>query len=124
MTLTLLAQATPTAFAPPPGITPETGGPAADRLLEGTPVHTSWNEHASADARRYAGMWRSTPGSWRIIYDEWEYCEILEGESRIGHEDGRVWTVQAGDRFVIEPGFVGWWHVVSTTTKRYVISLT
>jgi uncharacterized cupin superfamily protein len=37
--------------------------------------------------------------------------------------DGRSWTLKAGDRFVIEPGFTGTWEVVETTTKRYVIML-
>lgn len=114
--------------APPPlfvlgDATPETGAPAPDRLISGSPVFTTWNGYESADGNRFAGVWRSTPGAWRIQYDEWEYCEILEGESVVAHDDGRRWTLTAGDRFVIEPGFVGSWTVVATTTKRYVIVL-
>lgn len=105
------------------GIEPETGAPAADRILSGSPVFTTWNGYDSADGKRFAGVWRSTPGAWRILYDEWEYCEILEGESIIAHDDGRSWTLKAGDRFVIEPGFQGSWTVVATTTKRYVVLL-
>ncbi|WP_247896235.1 cupin domain-containing protein [Azospirillum argentinense] len=63
------------------------------------------------------------PGSWRIVYDEWEYCEILEGTSAISHADGRRWMVGPGDRFTLEPGFDGVWEVLETTTKRYVVIL-
>ena len=102
---------------------PETGAPAPDRLLSGSPVFTTWNSYESANGKRFAGLWRSTPGAWRITYDEWEYCEILEGESVVAHVDGRSWTLKPGDRFVIEPGFEGSWTVVATTTKRYVVVL-
>ncbi|PWC83977.1 cupin [Azospirillum sp. TSH100] len=105
------------------GITPEAGAPAADRMLSGTPVFTTWNGYESPDGKRFAGTWRSTPGSWRIVYDEWEYCEILEGESIVAHDDGRSWHLKAGDRFIIEPGFQGSWTAVETTTKRYVVIL-
>lgn len=104
-------------------IEPETGGPAPDRLLSGTPVFTTWNQHESGDGKRFAGVWRSTPGSWRVVYDEWEYCEILEGVSIVTGDDGRSLTVGPGDRFVLEPGFTGVWEVVETTTKRYVVVL-
>lgn len=102
---------------------PEAGGPAPDRILSGAPVFTTWNQYESPDGKRFAGVWRCTPGAWRIAYDEWEYCEILDGVSTITHADSRSWTVRAGDRFTLEPGFVGVWEVVETTTKRYVVIL-
>ncbi|MBP2302255.1 cupin domain-containing protein [Azospirillum picis] len=117
---------TVTALFPLPALdrtTPEAGAPAADRLLAGTPEFTTWNGYESGDGKRFAGTWRATPGAWRIVYDEWEYCEILEGESIVAHDDGRSWTLKAGDRFVIEPGFSGSWTVVATTTKQYVVVL-
>ena len=102
---------------------PERGAPAPDRIIAGSPAFETWSSYESGDETRFAGLWRATPGKWRIAYTEWEYCEILEGVSIIAHADGRSWTLKAGDRFVIEPGFAGSWEVVETTLKRYVIVL-
>lgn len=102
---------------------PEEGGPAPDRIVRGEPRFTTWNGYESPDGKRFAGRWRSTPGAWRILYDEWEYCEIEEGRSVVSHADGRSWTLAPGDRFVIEPGFDGTWEVLETTVKRYVVIL-
>lgn len=102
---------------------PEEGGPAPDRIVSGAPRFTTWNDYESPDGKRFAGTWRSTPGAWRVRYDEWEYCEILDGVSVITRADGQSWTVRKGDRFVLDPGFGGVWEVVETTTKRYVVIL-
>ena len=51
----------------------------------------------------YCGIWESTPGAWRVVYDEWEYCHILSGVS-ILTEDGKApVTIRAGDSFVCDP---------------------
>jgi Predicted enzyme of the cupin superfamily len=101
------------------GIEPEEGAPAPDRLIAGTPRFLTWNVEERDGL--YAGIWQSTPGKWRIVYDEWEYCRILEGVSIITEENGAAVTVRAGDSFVIRPGFRGTWEVVETTRKDYVI---
>lgn len=101
----------------------ETSGPDPARIVRGQPVFTTRNGYESADGKRFAGTWTSTPGAWRIAYDEWEYCAIDAGVSVVTHDDGRAWTLRAGDRFVIEPGFSGVWDVVETTTKSYVVIL-
>lgn len=102
-------------------IPPETDGPAPDRLIEGAPVFTTWNVEERDGL--YCGTWRSTAGKWRIHYDEWEYCRILEGHSILTGDDGTVHEVRAGDSFILRPGFTGTWEVVETTTKEYVIRL-
>lgn len=104
-----------------PHAAPETSRPDPSRLVSGDPVHTTW----SVDERDglYAGIWRSTPGAWRVVYDEWEYCCILDGVSVLTEEGGEAVTVRAGDSFVIPPGYRGVWEVVETTTKDYVIRL-
>ncbi len=99
----------------------ETGAPAPDRLISGAPEFTTWN--AEERDGLYCGLWRSTPGKWRIVYDEWEYCHILEGHSILTEDGGEPRHVKAGDSFILRPGFKGTWEVVETTTKDYVIRL-
>jgi len=95
--------------------------PAPDRLLSGDPVFSTWNLEDRDGL--YCGLWQSTPGKWRIQYDEWEFCHILKGRS-ILHEDGKdPQTITAGDSFILRPGFKGTWEVVETTLKEYVIRL-
>ena len=99
----------------------ETGAPAPDRLLSGNPEFTTWNVEDRDGL--YCGIWRSTPGKWRIDYDEWEYCHILEGHSILTEDGGEPRHIRAGDSFILRPGFTGTWEVVETTTKDYVIRL-
>lgn len=104
-----------------PDSAPETGAPAEGRLISGNPVHTTWNLEERDGL--YCGIWQSTPGKWRIAYDEWEYCRILEGVSVITEDGGEAKTVRAGDSFMLQPGFEGTWEVIETTRKDYVIKL-
>jgi uncharacterized cupin superfamily protein len=102
------------------GIEPEEGAPAADRLVSGAPRFLTWNLE-EADGGLYAGVWEATPGKWRIVYDEWEFCHILSGRSVITEDGGAAHEVAAGDSFVLRPGFKGTWEVLETTRKEYVI---
>lgn len=95
--------------------------PAPEKLVSGDPVFTTWNIEERDGL--YCGIWQSTPGKWRISYDEWEFCHILEGHSVIAEEGGEAVTVRAGDSFVLRPGFRGTWEVLETTRKEYVIRL-
>ena len=101
----------------------EHGAPDADRIIDGKPEHRTWNAYVSPDEKTYAGIWESTPGCWRIMYDEWEFCHIISGVSVLADEEGNETTVRAGDAFTISPGFRGTWRVVETTRKHYVIRL-
>lgn len=106
----------------PASVEPEEGAPAADRLLSGDPRFITWNiEEASGGI--YAGIWQSTPGKWRISYDEWEYFHMLEGYSVLTEDGGEPMHLRAGDRMILRPGFKGTWEVVETTRKDYVIRL-
>lgn len=99
---------------------PEVSRPPRERVVAGDPVFTTWN--AEERGNLYCGMWQATPGKWRIAYDEWEYCRILEGLSVITEDGGAARIVRAGDSFVIRPGFRGTWEVLETTLKDYVIA--
>ncbi len=103
------------------GIEPEDGAPAPDRLIAGNPRFRTWNVE-EADGL-YAGLWEATPGKWRIVYEEWEYCHILSGVSIVTEDGGAPRTVRAGDAFVLRSGFAGTWEVVETTVKEYVVRL-
>ena len=91
------------------------------KVLSGDPVHTTWNIEERDGL--YCGIWQSTPGKWRISYDEWEYCRILEGVSVITEDGKEPVTIKAGDSFILRPGFKGAWEVIETTRKDYVIRL-
>lgn len=103
----------------PAAADPVTERPAAAKVLAGDPVFTTWN--AEEREGLYCGIWQSTPGKWRISYDEWEYCRILSGRSVITEDGGAAEEIVAGDSFVIRPGFRGTWEVIETTRKDYVI---
>ncbi len=100
---------------------PEVSRPDPAKVIAGDPVHTTWN--AEERDGLYCGVWQSTPGTWRISYDEWEFCHILSGVSVLTEDGGEARTVKAGDAFVIRPGFKGTWQVIETTRKEYVIRL-
>ncbi|MGL4198008.1 MAG: cupin domain-containing protein [Allorhizobium sp.] len=106
----------------PSTATPEEGAPAPDRLISGNPRFTTWNIE-EADGGIYAGIWQSTPGKWKIVYDEWEYFHILEGHSVVTEDGGDPIHLKAGDRLILRPGFKGTWEVLETTRKDYVIRL-
>lgn len=102
------------------------GGPAeekaveADRLIEGSPRTVSTLEYVRDD-KIFAGEWSATAGAWRVKYDEWEFCHVLEGVCELTPDDGAPARYRAGDSFVIEPGFSGVWRVIEPMRKRYVV---
>lgn len=100
-------------------VSPEPGAPDPARVIKGDPKFTSWDIETHGNI--YAGVWEATPGTWRMAYDEWEYCRILSGHSIITSDDGTRLEVKAGDSFLIRPGFIGIWEVIETTRKDYVI---
>ena len=100
---------------------PEEDAPAPEKVISGAPRFRTWNLEERDGL--YAGVWESTPGAWRISYDEWEYCRILSGRSVITSEDGEAVEVGPGDGFVLRPGFKGTWEVLETTRKEYVIRI-
>ena len=103
------------------GTDPQVSRPDPAKVLAGDPVHTTWNVEERDGL--YCGIWQSTPGTWRIAYDEWEYCHILSGRSVITEEGGAAQSVTTGDRFILRPGFRGTWQVLETTVKDYVIRI-
>jgi uncharacterized cupin superfamily protein len=92
-----------------------------DRVVDGDPHHTTQMRFASPDGTLIAGTWTSTPGKWRAFADRDEFCVLLEGHIRLIAEDGTAQEFRAGDSFLIPNGFSGFWDVLETTTKHFVI---
>ena len=92
---------------------------AADRLVEGAP-HATTSLDYTRDGT-FAGEWSAGVGAWRVAYDEWEFCHLLEGVCELVPDDGEAQRFAAGDSFVIEPGFKGVWRVLQPMKKRFVV---
>ena len=99
----------------------EDSNPAPERVLSGTPTGEAINVFESGDGKIFSGIWRATKGSWRVTYDETEYCNITKGAARLTHDDGTITDVGVGDGFVIEGGFSGIWEVLEEMEKHYMI---
>lgn len=92
------------------------------KVLEGSPSTVTRNQYAMGE-HIFVGEWSSTVGAWRVSYEEWEFCEMLEGECEIAPDKGGTKVFRKGDAFVIEPGFTGVFRVLAPMKKRYVIKL-
>ena len=101
----------------------EAGAPDPQKLISGSPVFRTWTFEARDDETLFAGVWESSPGKWRIAYDEWEFCSLLSGISVVCTDQGDARKLVAGDSFVIRPGFKGTWEVLETTRKLFVVKI-
>jgi uncharacterized cupin superfamily protein len=95
----------------------------ASRLAAGSPVPEQFvrNAYTDASGRFFAGIWRSSPGAWRVSYTENELCVLTAGRVRISDDSGRQWTFGPGDSFVMPAGFQGLWEVLEPAQKYYAI---
>lgn len=93
---------------------------AADRVVEGAPVARTALDY-ERDGKVYAGEWSAGVGAWRVVYDEWEFCHVLEGACELEPDGGAAQRYAAGDSFIIEPGFKGVWRVLAPMKKRFVV---
>lgn len=93
---------------------------AADRVTDGSPRTVSCLDY-KRDGKIFAGEWSASVGAWRVSYEEWEFCHVLEGVCELETSDGEKRRFQAGDSFVIEPGFAGVWRVIEPMRKRFVV---
>jgi len=98
----------------------ETAPIAADRLVDGAPSATTSLDFQHGETT-FAGEWSAGVGAWRVSYEEWEFCHVLEGACELVPNDGPAQRYEAGDSFVIEPGFKGVWRVLAPMKKRFFI---
>ena len=92
-----------------------------DRVVDGDPDHVTEVQFESPDGGLMAGTWVSTPGKWHAFTDRDEFCYIISGHVELIEEGGDTQTFKAGDAFLIPNGFRGFWNVIETTTKHFVI---
>jgi uncharacterized cupin superfamily protein len=101
---------------------PEAAPVAADRVTEGAPATVTRLDYQRGETL-FAGEWSASVGAWRVNYEEWEFCHVLEGACELVPDDGPAQRYRAGDSFVIEPGFAGVWRVTEPMRKRFVIRI-
>ncbi|MEP3276814.1 MAG: cupin domain-containing protein [Stappiaceae bacterium] len=94
-----------------------------DRVVAGNPHHTTEVRFESPDKKLLAGTWTSTPGKWHAFTERDEYCYIVSGHVRLVDKTGNAQVFKTGDSFLIPDGFDGFWDVIETTTKQFVIRL-
>jgi uncharacterized cupin superfamily protein len=98
------------------------GGPLPERVIEGDAKFKNWDVERSDDEKVRAGVWETTPGTFRSIKGgTLEFCYILSGVSEITEDGGSTVRVQAGDSFVMKPEFTGVWRCIETTRKIWVV---
>ena len=102
---------------------PLVDAPWPGTAIAGNPQTVTMNMYSSQDEKKLMGTWQSTPGTWRIEYDSWEYCHLLEGHCIITLEGKPPVHLRAGDIFIVEPGAKGTWEVLETIRKYYVFML-
>lgn len=95
---------------------------APDRLMSGTPATGTRSAYENEAAGFYTGIWESSPGAWRVVYEEDEMCTMLAGHARLSWEGGSA-EYRAGDSFVIPRGFIGVWETLEHCRKVYAIAL-
>ncbi|HEX9208243.1 MAG TPA: cupin domain-containing protein [Steroidobacteraceae bacterium] len=95
----------------------------AARLAPGSPMPAQFVRNGFTDAtgRFFGGIWRSSPGAWRVSYTENELCVLTEGRVRITDDAGNSTTYGPGDCFVMPAGFQGLWEVLEPARKFYAI---
>ncbi len=97
----------------------EVSRPAADRVVEGDPISTTWYFEKE---RATAGVWSCTTGSLRMIRDEktWEMFTIIEGEVEIEEDGGECRRYLSGDTIIIPPNFIGVWRTIKDVRKIFI----
>lgn len=104
-----------------PAFAPEAAKAQPERLISGDPAFSTWALDEARDGSVHTGIWQATPGETRSIKGEtFEFCHILSGVVEITPDGGKPVRYQAGDSFLMKPGFTGIWKTIETVRKIYV----
>ena len=94
----------------------------ADSIVSGTPKQHAQLMFSGQKDTIKSGVWESTAGVFTaVMHDQVEFCHILEGGATIRTTAGDVFTVKAGDAFVMESGLSTKWTVDAYVKKHFVI---
>lgn len=103
-----------------PGVSAAT---PAHTLLNGNGITTAWSFFEAEKSSVHCGIWESEPFSKLKSHpDEMEFCYLIEGQVKISDRHGNSSEFNAGDAFVVEPGFDGVWESLTRVRKYYVIA--
>ncbi|MDE0765158.1 MAG: cupin domain-containing protein [Amylibacter sp.] len=89
----------------------------------GNPNMKTWILYTSNDKSMISGYWEATPGTYHATYAEYEFVHIIEGKIIITPDGEQPNEVNAGDAFIVEPGFKGTWEILETVRKHFDIKL-
>lgn len=92
-------------------------------IVEGTPEQSSWLYSNDVPTGSRSGFWECTAGKFRAKMDGYtEFCHIIEGEAHVTDlGTGMVYTVRAGDVFVMQAGLETEWHVPAFIRKSFTL---
>lgn len=90
-------------------------------MVDGDPRHQTTTLFKNEAGDVVAGTWTPTPGRWIAFTDRDEFCGITAGQVRLIAVDGSAQAFATGDAFLIPHGWRGFWEMVETTTKHFVV---
>lgn len=94
-----------------------------DILLSGAGLTTMWLSFKSANANVTSGIWVSDAFSKKKSHpDEMEFCYLIEGRVKLTDTQGNSSVFNAGEAFIVEPGFDGIWESETPVRKYFVIA--
>lgn len=91
-------------------------------LISGAPVFENKRYYSNPEKTRIAGKTKCTPATFKVSYNVWELSYLKVGKVRITHESGEVYDFEAGDTWILEPGFEGTWEIVEDMVKVFVMN--
>lgn len=93
----------------------------ADRVVSGAPKRTFKVLHSSKSDEFHTGIYECTAGKWKVVYNEDEFCTLIEGHVRLTNDAGDAQDFRAPDSFTVPSGYQGTWEAVTPVRKFFVI---
>jgi uncharacterized protein len=76
---------------------------------------------SSTNSRTRNGVWECSPGKFRRVVTQAEFCHFLEGECTFTPDKGESIEIRPGDLLFFPPNSMGVWDIRSTTRKVFVV---